>query len=38
MPALNTIPLDKLVRQIGVPKGPVIIDVQTNEDFALDPR
>jgi rhodanese-related sulfurtransferase len=38
MPALNTIPLDKLVRQIGVPSGPVIIDVQTDEDFALDPR
>lgn len=38
MPALNTIPLDKLVRLIGVPKGPVIIDVQIDEDFALDPR
>ena len=29
MPALNTIPLDKLARLIGTPKGPVIIDVQT---------
>jgi rhodanese-related sulfurtransferase len=38
MPALNTIPLDKLVRLIGVPDGPAIIDVQTDEDFALDPR
>ena len=38
MPALNTIPLDKLVRLIGVPKGPVIIDVCTDEDFARDPR
>jgi rhodanese-related sulfurtransferase len=38
MPALNTIPLDKLVRLVGVPKGPAIIDVQTDEDFALDPR
>ncbi len=38
MPALNTISLDKLDRQIGIPKGPVIIDVQTDEDFALDPR
>ncbi|MFH6787395.1 chromate resistance protein ChrB domain-containing protein [Methylobacterium sp. MA0201] len=38
MPALNTIPLDKLVRLIGVPKGPAIIDVQIDEDFALDPR
>jgi rhodanese-related sulfurtransferase len=32
------IPLDKLVRQIGAPKGPVVIDVQTDDDFALDPR
>lgn len=38
MPALNTIPLDKLVRLIGVPRGPVIIDVQTDDDFGLDPR
>jgi rhodanese-related sulfurtransferase len=38
MPALNTIPLDKLARLIGVPKGPAIIDVQTAEDFTLDPR
>jgi len=38
MPALNTIPLDKLARLIGTPKGPAIIDVQTNVDFALDPR
>ena len=38
MPALNTIPLDKLVRQIGIHSGPAIIDVQTDEDFALDSR
>jgi rhodanese-related sulfurtransferase len=38
MPALNTIPLDKLARLIGTPKGPVIVDVQTDEDFAADPR
>ncbi len=38
MPALNTIPHDKLARLIGTPKGPVIIDVQTDEDFAADPR
>ena len=35
MPAFNTIPSDKLFRLIGVPKGPVIIDVQTDADFAL---
>ena len=38
MPALNTIPLDKLVRLVGTPKGPALIDVQLDEDFALDPR
>src|SRR3712207_3409180 len=38
MPALNIIPLDKLARLFGLPDGPVIIDVQTEEDFALDPR
>ena len=38
MPALNTIPLDKLARLIGTPKGPAIIDAQTDEDFAADPR
>ena len=38
MPALNTSPLDKVVRLIGVPKGPVIIDVPIDEDFGLDPR
>ncbi len=38
MPALNTIPLEKLARRIGVPDGPAIIDVQTDEDFAVDPR
>ena len=38
MPALNSIPLDKLVRLVGTPKCPALIDVQTDEDFALDPR
>jgi rhodanese-related sulfurtransferase len=38
MPALNTIPLDKLVRLVGTPKGPALIDVQLDEDFALNPR
>ncbi len=38
MPALNSIPVDKLARLIGVPTGPVLIDVRTEEDFAADPR
>ncbi|WP_299109889.1 sulfurtransferase/chromate resistance protein [uncultured Bradyrhizobium sp.] len=38
MPALNTIPIDKLVRLVGTPRGPAIIDVRTDEDFAADPR
>jgi rhodanese-related sulfurtransferase len=37
MPAINTIPLDKLVRLIGVPKGPAIIDVRSDEAFAAAP-
>jgi rhodanese-related sulfurtransferase len=38
MPALNTIAPEKLARLIGIPNGPAIIDVQTDEDFAADPR
>ncbi|WP_319290417.1 rhodanese-like domain-containing protein [Sphingobium sp.] len=38
MPALNTIPIDKLVRLVGTAKGPAIIDVRTDEDFAADAR
>jgi rhodanese-related sulfurtransferase len=38
MSALNTIPVEKLVRLVGTPKGPTIIDVRTDEDFSADPR
>src|SRR3546814_12649848 len=38
MSAINTIPLDKLVRLVGTPRCPIIIDVRTDEDFAADPR
>lgn len=38
MPAPNIIAVDKLVRLIGVPTKPVLIDVRTDEDFAADPR
>ena len=37
MPALNTISIDKLQRLIGVPQAPALIDVRTEEDFALSP-
>jgi rhodanese-related sulfurtransferase len=38
MPSPNTISIDKLARLIGTPKCPVLVDVQTEEDFAADPR
>ncbi len=38
MSSINTIPPDKLARLIGRPDSPVLIDVQTNEDFSFDPR
>src|SRR3954451_2020645 len=37
MPGLNTISIDKLNRLIGTPKGPALIDVRNDEDFALAP-
>lgn len=38
MSSFNTISIDKLVRLIGTPKCPVLIDVCTDEDFACNPR
>ncbi|HSI16209.1 MAG TPA: sulfurtransferase/chromate resistance protein [Sphingomonas sp.] len=38
MPAINSISPDKLLKLIGTPGGPAIIDVRTAEDFAADPR
>lgn len=38
MPALNSISVDKLVRLVGTPRGPAIIDVRTDEDFAANPK
>ncbi len=38
MSSLNTISVDKLNRLIGTPQCPRLIDVQTDEDFAADPR
>ena len=38
MPSLNAISIDKLARLVGTPGCPVLIDVQTGDDFAADPR
>jgi len=38
MSSFNAISPDKLARLIGVPHGPALIDVRTDEDFAADPR
>ncbi|MBV8850535.1 MAG: chromate resistance protein [Methylobacteriaceae bacterium] len=38
MPSLNTISIDKLFRLIGTPQCPNLIDVQTEDDFAANPR
>src|SRR4029079_11086188 len=37
MPALNSISIDKLQRLLGTPKGPALIDVRTDQDYALAP-
>ena len=38
MSAINTITADKLLRLIGTPKCPALIDVRTDEEFAADAR
>ncbi|EJC80099.1 hypothetical protein Rleg4DRAFT_1708 [Rhizobium leguminosarum bv. trifolii WSM2297] len=38
MPSFLEISPDKLNRLIGTPGAPAIVDVRTEEDFALDPR
>lgn len=38
MPAINSISRDRLLRLIGMPGRPAIVDVRTDQDFALDPR
>lgn len=37
MSALNTIPSDKFARLIGIPTGPVLIDVRPDGEFASEP-
>jgi hypothetical protein len=38
MAAPNTISIDKLVRLIGTPKCPVLVDVRPQGDFEADPH
>jgi rhodanese-related sulfurtransferase len=38
MPAPNTISIEKLVRLIGTPKCPTLIDVRAEDEFDADPR
>uniref|UniRef100_A4WQI5 Rhodanese domain protein n=1 Tax=Cereibacter sphaeroides (strain ATCC 17025 / ATH 2.4.3) TaxID=349102 RepID=A4WQI5_CERS5 len=38
MPAPDSISSDKLLRLIGTPRCPLLLDVRTNADFAEDPR
>lgn len=38
MPSPETITINQLIRLIGTPDAPMLIDVRIDEDFALDPR
>jgi rhodanese-related sulfurtransferase len=38
MPSINSISAEKFSRLIGVPHGPVVLDVRTPQEFAADPR
>ena len=38
MPGFGTMSAQQLGRLIGTPEAPLLIDVRTDEDFALDPR
>ncbi|WP_159715644.1 chromate resistance protein ChrB domain-containing protein [Geminicoccus flavidas] len=38
MASTTIISIDKLIRLIGTPKCPALIDVRTEDDFAADPR
>jgi len=38
MSSVNSISPEKLVRLIGVPRGPALVDVRLQEDCAADPR
>ncbi|OHV85502.1 sulfurtransferase/chromate resistance protein [Ensifer sp. LCM 4579] len=38
MASFNSISSEKLARLVGTPKGPVLIDVRDDDDFAADPH
>jgi len=38
MSSINAISVEKLVRLVGVPRSPALLDVRTDEDFRADPR
>ena len=38
MPSVNSISAEKLARLIGTPNCPSLVDVRSDEDFAVDPR
>jgi rhodanese-related sulfurtransferase len=38
MPAINAIAADKLVRLLGTPRSPTIIDIRSDAEFDADPR
>jgi hypothetical protein len=38
MSSINSISPEKLVRLVGVPRGPALIDVRTDADFVADSR
>ncbi len=38
MSSISSISAEKLVRLVGVPHGPALIDVRTDADFVADPR
>ena len=38
MSSFTTISVDKLLRLVGTPRCPAILDVRTPEDFAADAR
>ncbi len=38
MSSFNAISPEKLLRRVGVPHGPTLVDARTGEEFAADPR
>jgi rhodanese-related sulfurtransferase len=38
MPTLNVITVPQLLRLVGTPEAPIVVDVRVNDDVAADPR